>query len=538
MKFLVIDNQGGELDNLIYILKQCYDGQIIAPELGETTSRWSEAETLVTTKATDEMEQIIFLDLALDLDSSSDAKAGLERVRNLVTRRPNATWIAYTSFYDVLDSHEARKLIHALLNKQHMSGRSEEELQLLVRGTVEEALRKRRGIAKPTVIQHEDSSGMRSFFAVYPEGVLEELVAAECADWTERRVRALSSGYSGSSLLEINGRKDSASRQIVVKLAPRKKMIEEEAGILNKRFRGEGGVFVGRCAQSSVPKPLSDQLGFYSIQDMVLGNTLMSLMVSSSSTNPEAQEAISTIIELAIEQYKKGWFNDGSDIDKKLQRFVFSEVDLDRARQACEFLLDLANGMQDRNTWPGNAMPPTELFAKINSLLENWRAHLENTNPFRWVLQHGDLNPHNVMVGAGDQITFIDLARLGHWPIGYDLSRLAIQLRIRLVDQAQRLDWFEDRLGLWCDEWLWAPNIPRAPASSLCPPAVLCDVAMYDLIQTSEPAVKNSLMVGTRVGALYDLLRILSYSDLSPFKRLWAAINCFEQAERLGWNMY
>ena len=71
----------------------------------------------------------------------------------------------------------------------------------------------------------------------------------------------------------------------------------------------------------------------------------------------------------------------------------------------------------------------------------------------------------------------------------------------------------------------------------MCPPAVVCDVAMHDFIQAKEPAEQESLMVGTRVGALYDLLRILSYSDLSPFKRLWAAINCVEQAERLGWNM-
>lgn len=486
MNFLVIDNQGGELDSLLFALHQCYPDCRIAPQVGQVTARWSDAEALVTTEAVNQPDQIIFLDLALDTNIADEASAGLERVRNLFAQRSEATWIAYTSFAEILDSHEARRMFHAVLDKQQLSQRrTDDERNVLLRRAVEEAIRKRGGTTGAEPVEHEDSAGMRSFFAVYSENALEELFAVECSGWTDRRVRALSSGYSGSSLLEIIGRKNSARRQIVVKLAPRRKMIEEETSVL-KEYKGEGGVFVGKCAPPSPPSELPDQLGFYSIQEAVPGRTLMSLLADEALPAIEAQTAMKIVIAVMVEQYGTAWYAEESDIQKKLEKFVFSEIDLDRARQACGFLLDIASVMVTRNHWPVRAPHPQDLFEQINELLFNWRNNLEKTLPFQWVLQHGDLNPHNVMVGAADQITFIDLARLGHWPVGYDLSRLAIQLKIRLVDQAGKLDWFEDRLATWCEEAIWGLGLGSTSksASSHCPPAELCEAALWASVST------------------------------------------------------
>jgi hypothetical protein len=43
------------------------------------------------------------------------------------------------------------------------------------------------------------------------------------------------------------------------------------------------------------------------------------------------------------------------------------------------------------------------------------------------------------------------------------------------------------------------------------------------------------MILGARMGALFDLVRIISYADLSPFKRLWASISFWHLADQLGW---
>jgi hypothetical protein len=276
MRFLIIDDDGGYLDSLIFVLNQCYPGCEIAPDRGRTTKRWRDAESLVL-KAANEQEQIIFLDLALDASAPDAASAGLHRVTNLFTRCPEATWIAYTSYAEMLGMSQARALFHNILDKQQLSQKQTwEEKGRLVRRVIEEAARKRQEPAQSEPVKHEDSAGMRSFLSIYRKDALEELIAAECSGWTDYAVSALSSGYSGSSLLQIVGKKDSASGQIVVKLAPRREIIERETHVHGK-YIGEGGEYVGKCAQPSPIKDHPNQMGFYSIQESVPGRTLMRL---------------------------------------------------------------------------------------------------------------------------------------------------------------------------------------------------------------------------------------------------------------------
>ena len=178
MKFMIIENQGGDLDLLIFFLSQCYPDCEIVPEKGRIITKWSEAEALIGAKAANDAEQIIFLDLALDTDAPYEASAGLRHVTNIFAHCPKATWIAYTTFSDILAGNDAKTRFHGILPKQQLESRGpDEEKKWLIRSVIEDAVRKRQGSLTTKPIEHEDSAGMRSFFAIYPKYVLDWLTA-------------------------------------------------------------------------------------------------------------------------------------------------------------------------------------------------------------------------------------------------------------------------------------------------------------------------------------------------------------------------
>jgi hypothetical protein len=533
MRFLIIENQRGELDSLILALKTSFSGAYVAPMPGTTTELWSTAESLLANEAQDNPEQVIFCDIALDSNNSTDARAGLEQVRQLFATRSQAIWIAYTSFTDVVD--EAPGLFHAILSKQVLSRyRTPAERAPVVARVVGTARRKRFGDV-PVAHAIEDSLGMRTFFAAFPDPVLEELIATECPGWSEVRVRALSAGYSGSSLLALWGHKGGATRHIVVKLAPRADLIERETHVLDDFF-GEGADFAAKCARAHPVKSLSQHMGSYSLQEALPGPTLDEVL-QSNTTDPQAiarrETALRTVIDVELAQCARGWHEPSGEAARKQKRLGLSSIDQHRAKKSCVELPQMAEVLAEAGGWPPNVPEPVALFLRIKRIIETWSDLLVTAAPLRWVLQHGDLNPRNVILGDAGQLTFIDLARLDHWPVGYDLCRLAIQLRIRLVDRARGLDWVQNGLARWCLEPVFALEGPANPATSLCSPAALCERRLHEwMIQQDN---HEPMILGARMGALFDLVRIISYADLSPFKRLWASISFWHLADQLGW---
>ena len=533
MRFLIIENQRGELDSLILALKTSFTGAYVAPASGTTTDRWSTAETLLANEAEDDPEQVIFCDIALDKNNSTDARAGLEQVRQLFTTRSQAIWIAYTSFTDIVD--EAPGLFHAILSKQVLSRfRTPKERALVVAQVVGTVRRKRSGDV-PVAHAIEDSLGMRTFFAAFPDPVLEELIVTECPGWSEIRVRALSAGYSGSSLLALSGHTGGATRHIVVKLAPRADPIERETHVLNDFF-GEGADFAAKCARANPVKSLSQHMGFYSLQEALPGPTLDEIL-QSNTTDAQAiarrEAALRTVIDVELAQYARARHNPSGEAARKQKRLSLLPIDQHRAKKSCVELPQMAQVLAEVGGWPPNVPEPAALFLRIKRVIETWSDLLVTSPPLRWVLQHGDLSPRNVILGDAGQLSFIDLARYDHWPVGYDLCRLAIQLRIRLVDRARGLDWVQNGLARWCMEPILALEGPANPATSLCPPAALCERRLHEWMILQDDY--EPLILGARMGALFDLVRIISYADLSPFKRLWASIGFWHLAEQLGW---
>jgi hypothetical protein len=118
--------------------------------------------------------------------------------------------------------------------------------------------------------------------------------------------------------------------------------------------------------------------------------------------------------------------------------------------------------------------------------------------------------------------------------VGYDLARLATMLRIRLTDSAKHLDWAENGIGRWAKQAF--PNVNEASGESdgQCPSADYCDQQFREFVASCPPEQQAQLICGYQLGMLWDLVKVLSYSDLAPFKRLWALIACCRLVLHLG----
>ena len=149
--------------------------------------------------------------------------------------------------------------------------------------------------------------------------------------------------------------------------------------------------------------------------------------------------------------------------------------------------------------------------------------------------QHGDLNPRNMMLNVNGrtepQVQLIDFARFGVWPAFYDISRLRLQLSLRLLDPPDMLlDTFAERMILWDAAWNGAvrPSMHHTQVS-------LNGIESFLLLQSELMRVRNELTAKLpetqrpHIGGeahfnlllLYDLIKMVSYVDASTFKRMW-----------------
>jgi len=393
---------------------------------------------------------------------------------------------------------------------------NEFEKRALVTRTVSAALVKRTG--EHMSFSVEDSLGIRTFYAAFQRHIIDEIIATECAAWDRVNVRALSSGYSGASVLAVRGYLNNAHRQIVIKIAPRRELIEWESKI-HQRFAGESPIFMQSCAITSDVKSLSDCPGFYSVQDGINGDTISSIVDGKIELTKDAsllwKTAIDGVLHIELPHYGNAFSKNNAS------QLQLLEVDCQRAEKSCSELSEMADVLLENNDWLDQWPRPIELFSRIREFVQSWNERLKNESSLQWVLQHGDLNPNNIILNDAGSITFIDLARLDHWPVGYDLMRLCIQLRIRNTGNKKRADWVKNDIAVWCTEPLFSPDQSRDFAS-LCPPAAYCESKLFEWINKQPNA--ECLIHGVRLCATKDLIRIISYTDLPPFKRLWASL--------------
>jgi hypothetical protein len=166
----------------------------------------------------------------------------------------------------------------------------------------------------------------------------------------------------------------------------------------------------------------------------------------------------------------------------------------------------------------------------IIDLAKTWSDSLLTGVDLKTLVQHGDLNPGNVLVRRSQSVeaVLIDLSRLGPWHVGYDLSRLALMLRLRLLDVTGQKDWMPEGLEKWVGESLVCINKEIIPDSKSCPEGVYCDQQFRLYLNDLAPDQKDNVAYGYKLGTLWDLIKVISYHDISPYKRIWALIECWK----------
>ena len=531
MRFFIADNMAAQLTTLQWHLGRAYPGCAIWPEDDEPLSAWHDVTEALRTYTDDAPDLVVILDLGLESETMQSVRAGVDQAFQLRNLRPHAVFVAYTQWPELAeDLPRFKETFDGLIDKQVLGGYdTADEQEVYIRATIDGVLRRRAGY-RPSY-KLKDSLGVRLAAAALGAEGLDALVEEVGHGWKDVEIAALTSGHSGAFVLVVSGTDEGSQQRIIVKCARDRETIESEAEGFNK-YLGE----LGPLGEVLVPfehqvHQLPRRRGYYYRQQRIWGETLGSVL-KGVGWGAEAREILDRILGLEKRCYRvRG--GEGLASVKATARFGLGVVDLERAKQSLEFLEGVGAWADKLGQWPDDVSPVSEVTGEVSAMLVDWERLLSSVGDLQCVCQHGDLNVGNVLIPPQGNVVLIDLARLGRWPIGYDIGRLAVMLRMRMTDHHRSRDWVENRLKVWCSEEFCAVGGSDVD-SSVCPWAMHCDQEFGALLLDRNVEEREAVLRGYQLGTLWDLIKVLSYGDLSPFKRLWALVAAWRLAIRLG----
>lgn len=537
MKTIVIDNNPEFILTLTRILKKAFpDLEIIPEETLRLPVGFTEWENVIefVSEISDE-QAILFLDLSLKDQDFADAKRGIEK--GLVIRDLKPKWIviAYT-FFGVMAQNTPGfgEAFDGILDKGEIYSRSPDENENHISKIVKRAVYSRAKKENKDLLDNVtiiDSLGMRIFQAAFNDVSIREIIDNETSGWTEITLEALTSGHSGAHMISVRGGRDNRPQSIVLKVARSAGVIENEI----RALEGDQMSGLGPLAPYIIPLDptkveLDSDIGVYYRQPHIQdGRPLLTLLKEGSW--PGDKIFIDPLVELCLKVFQSVELAKGATSPIK-NKFQLTPLDISRLQSSMEFLAEFGHTLQERDGWSGRASPE-QIIADVSQFAIEW---LDVLCPdFRvWQgIQHGDLNPGNVLILSDSTPRLIDLARFGSWPIGYDLSRLALMIRLRIVDASGHSDWFPESFEKICCESVALIDGPVDINAALCPEAVYCDQSFYQYLDTVPARFRGLLSYGYKLGTLWDLIKIISYQDISPFKRMWALLETWELKNRL-----
>ena len=535
MTICIIENEAALHEQLCLELKRRYPKAKVRPPSDQPVTKWGDAIALVND--IQKKGQIVFLlDLALNGTEPKDADHGIEQCRRIRLLRPNAVMIAATSFAPRIELHLGSKgVFDAVLDKQQNLWQRPDELSLHLCKTIDEALHRRSGAPSPLSppplnFSFEDSLQFRLAEAVLGPKGLDALIAEQAGDWEKLSIRALSAGLSGSHLLAFRGRKGGHRIQLLIKVAATKKILDDEVE-RPKQHRLQLDQFTGRVnfPDESIHE-LPDHRVFYHAQPLVPGQTLLSLLKKGPAT--DARTATEDLLQLLTVQYTNASQDRTQHPHNLAEVFCFRPNHLHRIHDACERLGRMANRLELLGEWPNTiGAKPAAVFEAVRQISHEWDEHMAAVKIPFWAIQHGDLHPGNVMV-SGRQLSFIDFARLGPWPVGYDICRLATLSRLILPHHEDDEDHLINHIGAWASEGF--ARFDDTHRSEVCPAANRADAAFAAFANSYAEEERTALHRTYQFCTLSDLLRMISYSTFSPFKRIWIAVACWQLGCKLG----
>jgi Phosphotransferase enzyme family len=544
MQVIIIDNTLEETLRLEGYLTEAFPSASILPKHNSERlpifNKWSEVQHYLLPINDDSV--IICLDLALESEkvNYSDVKDGLDQGAAIRQLKPDWVIVAYTMHgMRATLSPKYKEAFNGLIDKAILDSYTErDDCVLYVKNAINAAIRKltleKGQDVFPNNVQIIDSLGMRSFRAVFGDSALAEVIENEASQCNLIRIKALTSGHSGAFLLSIRGRTDEGGPlSLAIKVARDDKTIQDEIDAPSK-YKHQLGPLNGHLGFfDTKKKQFSSIKGVYYCQALEKGKQLLELLLSNDKD--ANLKTLAPITRLCIDVCK-------SDPPSKCgiapahEKFKLLPIDISRLETSVDFLSSFGNTLLDHGIWPSSISNPVEISKELIDLAKNWSECVITKVMLKTVLQHGDLNPGNILIRQGEDgfPVLIDLSRLGQWPIGYDLSRLALLLRIRLLAASGNSDWLPDGIKNWLYESVTRFDRNYTSNNVLCAEAQYCDDHFRQFCEGLPIQYKRLFMYSYKLGTLWDLIKIISYQDISPFKRIWAFIESWKLKNQLN----
>lgn len=532
--FFIADNEPSEVAHLKMLLQKAYPEADIWPPEDRPVRSWLAVGKAIRSSTKDEETLVVILDLGIEPQDMRSVLTGVQQAFLLRSVRRNAVFLAYTQFLTFAEGcRHFSETFDGSIDKQRLSSYTTIEKEVTyVRQAIEEAKHRRTGSKPPYSLI--DSVGLRLAAAAFGQQVFDVLVEEVACGWGEVRIAALTSGHSGAFLLAISGSHQGGFQQIIVKCAREAELIQNDTRRVSEHLAELGplGEVLAQTDQEIHTFPR--KLGSYYRQATIEGAPLLSIL-SQGPWNADARASLDRILTLERRCYDRPANKPFTRV-KPIEKFALSAVALGRASQSIEFLGNVGDCAEELGQWPSSVPSAQTIAEAMSEVLKKWESLLNREDDLLSVGQHGDLNPSNILIPVEGNVVLIDFSRLGRWPVGYDIARLAVLLRIRLTDHDRHRDWAENGLKVWANENFCCLEVKQDPDSSVCPWAMYCDQQFRAFLQGRQPSEQQTMARGYRLGSLWDLIKVLSYSDLPPFKRLWALIECWRLSESLGFD--
>ncbi|MBK9241036.1 MAG: aminoglycoside phosphotransferase family protein [Acidobacteria bacterium] len=526
MTIVIIEDKQDDYLLLVDLIREAFPGSTILPDQGEHSvfSDWSEVPAFVSKIQDDDV--LVCMDLALQEADYHDVLRGVEKGSRLRIMKPAWTIVAYTRWGSRAKLvPDYRATFNGMIDKAEIDPLRREQRIEYVRRTIARAIGQRSQRLFPKGgVRVVDSLGMRLFFAAFGEDELTEIIANEASGWEDITVRALSSGYSGAFMLLLSSG-EGTRKSVIVKLAKADATIQDEIEAPN-RYLKELGHLNGILGSLNPEKVHLRESGVYYRQAHVDGTSLLDAVLTSA--DPAA--LVRPVAELCTQV--RGADLAACGLSAAGDHFRLTALDISRFETSAAFLQTLWEAMREEGMMDGVVEGPDEVVSALLTHIVNWADWEMLRTTVRTAVQHGDMNPRNVMLRKDGRVVLIDLARLRPWPVGYDLSRLSLMLRLRTVDYSSRREYLPGAVQLWLADRVAEVGVNRRDGQ-LCPAASCCDQVYQLFLTESDPAEAPSLTLSYQLGTVWDLVKIVSYQDLSVFKRVWAVIELYRLLRRI-----
>ena len=536
-RVIIINNQKKLVEHVRKLLiKADYDPECVWPGDATVFSDWDTAfNKLVSLQSQgfnpEKTECFLLLDLALD-DKNRDFKEGIGEITGNSNLLNDYIKVALTVW-----ASDARKglgssvdgVIQETFTELEDHARASRMLDCALQNASEvwsERTKRKLTAPRPNYFVME-SPGGRAVQAALSQIGINFLVQEEAVSkgWTNVKVRSLTGGFSGAHLVKIEGDDDGTPVSIVCKVSRDRRSLEREIERIGRAMESYEIFASYLVPPKSPPKEVGTDDAWYIVQATAPGHSIENLISASEEIDePQLEMLVKHSSQLMTD------VKDKPAMISPMPALEMTEQDIARFETTAQALQKLVVLCRGRGLISDKVLVPQKIEVLMD-LVRHWNSRVVNAfNPAPHIKQHGDYNVRNIFI-KGEKLQLIDFARYGRWPIGYDVTRLELQLLLRGIDTFSKDHEFPDRLRLW--ETLWEAVRPASPDNRAL---VAVDPAHAPLLKIIDSLARIRQQAFTRLVPDYtpeqqhrlislmrafDALKICSYQDTSVFKHVW-----------------